>query len=561
MKINTLISKQTTLLLILAISFATLFLPLTSLQAATLSDGMEASYVIGAGSDTQDFTSVASGTTNALFANANVRGLAYDVPNSRLFVADGVNHRVLVFNANGLTGLPVDYVADNVLGQADFTSGSQNRGGSAAANTLYNPTGLSYDPTGNRLFVSDASNQRVLVYDTASISDGEAAVGVLGQADFTSTSANRGGSTASTTINSPDSLAFDDTNDKLFLSDKSNHRVLIYNVASITDGEGAVNVLGQADFTSSSINRGGSAASTTMANPGGLEWDSANNRLYLGESSNFAASNARVLIFDLSTTTDGEGAVNVLGQPDFTSTTPANDQDSLGSIIGDVQLDATNNRLFVTDVIYARIMVFDVETITDGENAVNVLGQVNFTDAAANKGGSPAADTLSGPGYMAYVTRDDLLYTTDGQNNRILIFDLSATVSSSSEDTGRGYIHPPLCEATITPSTITAGETATLSWNTTWPTENQNTYYAKVPGEGLYSSRVNSIAIQPKHSTNYVMTLFNLWGANFCEATVEVLDTEGEEVTSERNSILTAGVSNSPIVKALMGFLSKLFTK
>ena len=49
-------------------------------------------------------------------------------------------------------------------------------------------------------------------------------------------------------------VAIDTAGQRLFVSDgqgSGNHRVLVYDVASITNGENAVNVLGQADFTSS----------------------------------------------------------------------------------------------------------------------------------------------------------------------------------------------------------------------------------------------------------------------------------------------------------------------
>jgi hypothetical protein len=76
-------------------------------------------------------------------------------------VADSSNHRVLRFDAaaskaNGAA-------ADGVLGQADFTSGSANRGGSVATNTLYGPNDVTVNQTG-RLWVTDSGNNRVLAF-------------------------------------------------------------------------------------------------------------------------------------------------------------------------------------------------------------------------------------------------------------------------------------------------------------------------------------------------------------------------------------------------------------
>ena len=61
----------------------------------------------------------------------------------------------------------------------------------APAHRPNSPRGLIYDPAGNRLFVADFSNNRVMLFDVASITNGENAVNVLGQANFTSGSACR----------------------------------------------------------------------------------------------------------------------------------------------------------------------------------------------------------------------------------------------------------------------------------------------------------------------------------------------------------------------------------
>ncbi len=555
-------TSSLTLLLILAISFATLFLPLTSLRAATLTDGMNATYVIGDGSGSQDFTSREPGTSASTF-RTGPKGIHLDATNNRLFVADSGNHRVLIFNVDPTTKLPVDYTADNVLGQADFTSGSLNRGGSPASTTVASPVGLAYDSTNQFLFISEGGNNRVIVYDVNSITDGEGALYVYGQADFTSISSNRGGSIAATGLSAVDDIEFDNTNDRLFVSDRANNRVLVWDTSDIATGDNgaADNVLGQANFTSGSANRGGTLTQNTLSNPGGLEWDSVNDYLYVGESSNFAASNERVLVFDVGTIADGENAINVLGQEDFTTDGTTLDQDGIGAIIGDIELDETNNRLFVSDPFQQRVMVWDVATIADGEDAANVLGQADFTSNPYLTGTSTQA-YFNGPSHLSYDSSTSLLYLSDSTNNRVLIFDLSAAVVSSSTN-GWSYIHPPLCEAIISPSTITKGEQATLSWKTTWPTEKKGTYYAKVPGPdgGLFSHKVSSIKMTPQHTQSITMFTFNLWGANPCTAEIEVLDENGQELTSKNNSYLTAGASNSPFVKAISNFFRSIVGK
>jgi DNA-binding beta-propeller fold protein YncE len=127
------------------------------------------------------------------------------------------------------------------------------------------------------------------------ISDGEAATNVLGQANLTTCSATT--CDASTTY-APLGLAFDSGNNRLYVADYLHNRVLVFDVAVISDGEAATNVLGQANLTTCSVTT--CDASTTYA-PYGLAFDSGNNRLYVADY-----SHNRVLVFDF-----GGGAVLV----------------------------------------------------------------------------------------------------------------------------------------------------------------------------------------------------------------------------------------------------------
>ena len=89
---------------------------------------------------------------------------------------------------------------------------------------MNSPTGLTYESGSGRLYVSDGDNSRVLVFDVASITDGENAIDVVGQTTFTSAYAN-GGPNA-TGFNGPGvGAVFDTVNHRYFLSDWINSRV------------------------------------------------------------------------------------------------------------------------------------------------------------------------------------------------------------------------------------------------------------------------------------------------------------------------------------------------
>ena len=348
----------------------------------------------------------------------NPGAVAVDAQNQRLFVADSRNGRILVHE------IPSEDLGDvreaqAVLGQSEFKANATNRGGSTAANSLSMPQGLAYDATSKRLFAADSGNNRVLVYDIASIANGEDAVGVLGQADFTSGNANRGGNATANTLNGPYAVEYDAANNRLFVADGDNSRVLVYDVASIVNGEDAINVLGQADFTSGSGNRGGSVAANTLYHPWGLTYDAARNRLFVADN-----ANSRVLAYDVASIVNGEDAINVLGQVDFTSSSGATTQSGLAYPAG-LALDAVDNWLCVADGGNNRVLVYDVSVLApgenDGQNAMNVLGQPDFTSAAA----STYQRGLAHPTGMAYEAIDGHLWVADNSNNRVMAFDVN----------------------------------------------------------------------------------------------------------------------------------------
>jgi hypothetical protein len=214
-----------------------------------------------------------------------------------------------------------------------------------------------YDSKYDRLYVCDGENNRVLVYNMSAgnfvdrIPDF-----VLGQNNFYE---NFGATTTASSLIRPRSIAFDITNDLLFVS--NGNRVSVFNVTTITNGEVATNVLGQTDFTTNDF-------TTTSANyfggeVKGIAYQTSTNRLFV------AVASSRVLVFDTASITNGESAINVLGQPDFTSSTPLTTQTGMYTPQSVV---VYGNKLFVSD--QHRVTVYDIATITNGEPAENVLG-------------------------------------------------------------------------------------------------------------------------------------------------------------------------------------------
>lgn len=190
---------------------------------ATLNNGENASNVLGQA----DFTHNTAATTQS--GMKSPMGIALDAINHRLFISDYGNNRVLVYNLNtdnSITGNGMN--ASNVLGQSSFTAST----GATTQSGMKNPMGLAFDSANNRLFVADQTNNRVLVFDTSTITNGMNASAVLGQANFTS-----GGfmGVTQSTFDLPQDVAYDSANARLFVADSGLNRVMVFNT-DVTSG-------------------------------------------------------------------------------------------------------------------------------------------------------------------------------------------------------------------------------------------------------------------------------------------------------------------------------------
>ncbi|MBL0156358.1 MAG: hypothetical protein IPP47_04565 [Bryobacterales bacterium] len=161
---------------------------------------------------------------------------------TRLYVSDLGNNRVLIWNA-----IPTRNAqpADVVLGQPDMTSSVANHSEKLCPTTGNDADGVALYPSrcaatlnfpryvlsdGTRLFVADAGNDRVLLWNQIPRENGVNADLVLGQPSMevnqASDSANPEGVAATDSFRTPTSLAWDGQN--LYVSDTYNRRVMLY---------------------------------------------------------------------------------------------------------------------------------------------------------------------------------------------------------------------------------------------------------------------------------------------------------------------------------------------
>jgi DNA-binding beta-propeller fold protein YncE len=341
----------------------------------------------------------------------------------------------------------LDLEADAVLGKADLTTGFV--GGASATNVL-SPVSLAEDPVSGELWVADAAANRVL--------------------RFASSAANRGGSTGAGTLYNPQGIAVDQAG-RVYVADHANNRVLVYR-PPFTNGMDASEVVGQPDFTSGAVNRGGSVAANTLHGPLGLALDASGNlwvadrfnnrvmrypapvvtgvtpnRLFgqVGYTANAPATsaagmwhpmgvaidssdnlwvaellNSRVLRFDLGAAGGDIVADLVLCQVDF-ATAAFGTTASLCTLATGIAVDPGGGAVYVTDSSNHRILRFT--SFSNGAAATAVIGQSNFTASQCNRGGAASASTLCQPSMLALGRNGDVL-VADYDNGRVLRYDL-----------------------------------------------------------------------------------------------------------------------------------------
>ncbi len=372
---------------------------------------MNASVVLGQTSFSTNSTGTTSSTLNG------PRNLT--ICNGKLILADLTNSRVLIWNS-----IPTQngQAADVVVGQPDFTSNTINNGGISAA-TLNKP--LAVGCFGNKLFIADTENSRVLIYNSIPTSNGASADVVVGQPDFSHNTVNNGGIGANT-LNRPHGVTSD--GQRLFILDADNRRLLIFNSIPTTNNASADTVIGQTNFTSNGISCSAS----------GFDHEALGVYVYGGKIvvaqtflTSLGASGHRVLIFNSIPTSNGASADVVIGQSSFTDCssyagTAANTVDRPFGVFVD-----SKGRLYIGDRGNQRVLVFNTIPSSNKASADLVIGQPNFTSNSVNQGqASPGANTLNG---AAYITGTDTqLFITDSTNNRVLIYnDITSNPSMS----------------------------------------------------------------------------------------------------------------------------------
>ena len=422
------------------------------------SNGVPADVVVGR----PDFASTTTGTTASLLG-ASTAGVAFSPDGGKLLISDYANNRVLIWNTvPAANGVP----ADVVIGQTGFitnTSGTSSTTFSATAGLLVTPAG--------KLFIADYLNNRVMVYNSIPTTNGAAADGVIGQADFISKLAG----SAANQMSGPQSVA-QTPDGRLLVVDSLNHRVLMFNTVPAGNGASADVVIGQTGF---GVATSGTTASALSA-PRGVAVSS------VGCLAIADTGNNRVLVYNSLPASNGAVADMVLGQPNFVSGTSFNGGISAHSMASPAGVTfAADGRLLVSGsamdrmMIYGSAAVLPPPTIAASSanlpaNAVSVtIAGTNFNSAAPGNNTVVFSDGAAGTVTAATLTQLTVTFST----TPVTAGPLTAIVTTPSGSNGSA-VQVATVIPVVTSSTVgiaSTGTTLTISGCGFDPTAGNNT--------------------------------------------------------------------------------------
>lgn len=168
-----------------------------------------------------------------------------------LAVADAWNHRVLLWKRFPTRN---NEPADLVLGQSDFTSSLANRGNdSSSADSMHWPYGVFFDADSGKFIVMDTGNRRVLLWNELPTKNGQPADLVLGQTDFTRRDENAGSDPTAMSMRWPHAASM--WMGRLSITDAGNNRILVWNTWPEKMGAPADEIIGQSNAQSVDHNR------------------------------------------------------------------------------------------------------------------------------------------------------------------------------------------------------------------------------------------------------------------------------------------------------------------
>ncbi|MDP8988533.1 MAG: hypothetical protein M3N41_00440 [Acidobacteriota bacterium] len=363
-------------------------------------------------------------------------------------------------------------------------------------NTLFvvDDNHLGFTPDNNRVLIYPNINQTVPAA-TAEIPPqsgrcpvcGGTATVVLGQPDFDTTTTTPTVPITASSMHLPTAVATD--GHILAVADTSNNRVLLWKSIPTVNGQAADIVLGQTGFTSVALV---TVTASAMRGPQGV-WIQG-SKLFVADT-----QNNRILIWNTIPTQNNQPADLVLGQPNFTTSPPINQVDLTLTAAANIMLSPTSvtsdgTHLFVADLGYNRVLIWNTIPTTNQAPANFEIGQVDMTKSISNdtahlcaSNGTDSSGNATYPGTCAFtlnfprfaLSDGTRLFVADGGNDRVLVYNSIPQANAVKADAILG-------EPDDVSDVFSSNDSTTLSTSNVVPTPtslawdpvNQNLYVA-----------------------------------------------------------------------------------
>ncbi len=291
--------------------------------------------------------------------------------------------------------------ADVEVGNRDFTT--INPGPSEFYSSSFN--GVAWSPDGKKLIASCGDQNRVLIWNSIPVRNGQPADVVVGQSDFYLT----GASTKKNRLDHPAGILVA-PDGRMLVADMNSNRVLIWNEIPTVNSKEADVVIGQETFNSSDSG----ANANQLYHPHSVHLTPSGQLLITNELSH------QVFVYDSIPVTDGESATIVIGHDDFGISSSGTSQTEMNMPYS--VITTYEGKLAVAEYGNNRVLVYNSLPTANGAKADLVLGQQDFSSSVNfAPSGSPTSNNFSG---VSDVVSDlnGRLWVAGISMNRVMVF-------------------------------------------------------------------------------------------------------------------------------------------